>query len=207
MIRQSHRHAEPLLHIRDCCHIHILILRRILAAAFQQHHLLVSLSPARLKCLPDLFLRRHSAGHNHRLSLARRILDQWNIHQLKGRDFVELHIQILQEIDRCPVKRRRQKIHTDLPALIPQRLLPFPRGIGRLVELIIIIAVPQTALDLIRFLPAVDRERIRRVGLYLHTIRAGFCRLLNDFECILNFSRMVCGHLCNHIDPAVHFLI
>ena len=77
---------------------------------------------------PDLFLRCHSAGHNHRLTFTRRVLDQRNIHQLKGRDFVELHIQILQEIDRRPVKRRRQKNPHRPPCTYPAAPAAIPTG-------------------------------------------------------------------------------
>ncbi len=136
------------------------------------------------------------------------IFNQRDIHQFIGCNLIEFNSQFLQEVDRGTVKGSGKKIHSLAFTFLFQIFLPLPGGHGLLIQPVVIVAVPQSSLNHIRLIAAVDGQGVCRIGLDFKTVGTGLCRLFNDPECDSGISAVIGRHFSYDVGfSAVDFII
>ena len=99
--------------------------------------------PCRANGLVDLGYRCHARRDDHRLAGCRDFADQWQVRVLERGDLVAGHAELLKEIHRRRIERRRERDQPERPRALEDRGVPLPGSVGLLVELVERPAAPQ----------------------------------------------------------------
>src|SRR6056297_875868 len=116
---------------------------------------------------------RHTGGNNHRPPLPRYPAYEWQIDDLERSDLVSRRLEVREQLNRAIVERCRKQRYAQVARAPEERLVPLERGLRFAIEIIERAAVPKTAGNAKIITVAVDRQRIRCVGLELD--RVGTC--------------------------------
>ena len=141
----------------------------------------------------------HAGGDNHRFTGLGDIAYQRQIHHFERGDFIRRRVQAFQQIHRAEIERRAENGDALLAREIKQRLVPIPRHMRFLIQLVQRLAIPQRAANHKFRGAAVQRYRVGGVGLQLHRVRAAAFRLLDDFNGVFNTAVVIGRHFGNDV--------
>lgn len=131
-------------------------------------------------CNADRFVQfghcRHAGRDDHRLAGDRYPVDQRQIGVLEGGDLVARHIERFEKLDRRFVEGGTEANESPLPATVKDRCVPFPGGVGFLVEFVERGPLPEAVriADVECPFVKVDGHGVGGVGLQFQ--RMGTCR-------------------------------
>src|SRR6185437_5907959 len=199
MIRQAYYHAESFLHIHDRAQVVVRGRRRIRADAMQDGQFPASPIARGGDGFPDLIRIRHARGNDHRLAGTRDVFDQRQVYRLERVDLVSGCVQALQQIHCRFVERRAEDRDAGLAGALKQRSMPFPWHMRFGVEIVKRSSIPQAAMNAKILIIAVQRDRIRTIGLQLDRVSARLFGGMNDAGCGLDAAVVVRRHLGDHV--------
>ena len=122
--------------------------------------------------LLDLFSIRHAGRDNHRLPFAGDPCDQRQVDGLKGGNLVGRCTKPAEKLYGRVIEGCREQCDTVLPRPFHERRMPLIGRVGLLVEVVEGVTVPQAATDFEVRTMVVNRQGIRRVGLYFDSVGA-----------------------------------
>ena len=165
VIRQTGNEAEALNLVGDSAQVVILCRSGIAADAVEDGEFLASTFARGIDGLHYFFSISHAGGDDHRFAFAGDVFDQWQVDRLEGGDLVSWGIEFFEQVDCCVVEGRTEDGDAELASVLEQRLVPFPRHVCFLIELVKRLAVPQAAMDLEVFGITVQGYGVCGVGL------------------------------------------
>jgi len=200
VVRKPNLTAKQLTQVRNGADVGVFGAGGVGASALEQHQLGAASVAGGAHSVVESAEAGHTGGDDQGLAGGSSLRDQRQVVVLEAGDLVGGGAELFQEVNGGFIEWRTEADQAQLAGPLHDRPVPFPGGVGLLVEIMQVLAGPE-GIGIADFKAAathVERNRLGGVGLQLDRVGSGLGCRLHDRQGPLQALVVVAAHFGDH---------